>query len=131
MCSTDQVEEGIVAKGRGGDEKQRAWARRIEAWRRSREKQAAYCRRHGLKRDQFVYWKRRLEELGEATPATTTDSAAIELVEVPSRRATSGGNGLAAASGIVVVADGWRVEIDSDFDEQALCRVLRALEARR
>ena len=127
MASTDRVEEGKVAKGKDGAEKQRAWARRIEAWRTSGQKQAFYCRRHGLKRDQFVYWKRRLEELCEAT----TNTPAIELVEVPSRREPRGGNGLSAASGIVVVADGWRVEIESDFDEQALCRVLRVLEARR
>jgi hypothetical protein len=125
MASTDRVEEDSMAKGRGGDEKQRTWARRIEAWRRSGEKQAFYCRRHGLKRDQFVYWKRRLEELVEAA----TNTPAIELVEVPWRRTTSGANGLTAASGIVVVAAGWRVELEADFDEEALRRVLGVLQA--
>ena len=128
MAWTDQVEEGHVAKGKakvadvGG--KQRLWARRIDAWRRSGESQAAYCRRHGLKRALFVYWKRRLEEMGAATKG----SSAIQFVEVP---AVHGCNCSVAATGIVLVAAGCRVELEADFDEAALRRVLTVLEAGR
>lgn len=118
-----------MAKGKraGVGGKGRVWGGRIEAWRRSGESQAAYCRRHGLKRALFVYWKRRLEE----PDAGITGCSTIQLVEVPAARGSNGANGSAAATGVVLVAAGWRVELEAGFDEAALRRVLTVLEAGR
>ena len=102
--------------------KGRLWRGRIRAWAGSGESQAEYCRRHGLKRALFVYWKRRLQEEGTATRGR----AAIELVEVPAAQLCEGSG---TASGIAVVAAGWRVELEADFDEKALRRVLGVLQA--
>ncbi len=102
--------------------KGRLWRGRIRAWAGSGESQAEYCRRHGLKRALFVYWKRRLQEKGTARRGR----AAIQLVEVPTAP-LSEGSGM--ASGIAVVAAGWRVELQAGFDEKALRRVLGVLQA--
>lgn len=33
------------------------WKQHVDAWKRSGESQAAYCRRHQLKAHQMIYWR--------------------------------------------------------------------------
>lgn len=44
------------------------WRKHLSAWKRSGLIQAAYCRRHGLTKQHFSWWKRRLEASGGAPP---------------------------------------------------------------
>lgn len=37
------------------------WQYHLKAWRASGETQVSYCRKHGLSRDAFQYWKHNLE----------------------------------------------------------------------
>lgn len=116
-------------QGGGRDSRQEVWARRIEAWRASGQTQAGYCRRESLKRDQFVYWKRRLDEL----TAGKKGPAAIEVVEVAPQRPAMmrAAAGWPMPSGIAIEGFGWRVGLAADFDEDTLRRVLGVLEAPR
>ena len=42
------------------------WQQRLEAWRSSGDSQLAYCRKNGLSRDSFRYWKKILETNGSS-----------------------------------------------------------------
>ena len=56
------------------------WQQRLKAWRASGDSQLAYCRKHGLSRDSFRYWKKILETSGNS-----------EFVEVSRSRSWSPG----------------------------------------
>ena len=43
-------------------ERSRFWRQTIETWRESNQSQADFCRDHKISRDQFVYWKRKLQQ---------------------------------------------------------------------
>lgn len=51
-----------------------AWRRRLSEWKRSGLSQAAFCRRHGLREQQFSWWKQRL---GSRRPARTATKAKV------------------------------------------------------
>jgi len=40
------------------------WQRHLKAWRASGDSQVFFCRKHGLSRDAFQYWKKILETGG-------------------------------------------------------------------
>ena len=40
------------------------WQRHLAAWRESGDSQVSFCRKHGLSRDAFQYWKKILETNG-------------------------------------------------------------------
>jgi hypothetical protein len=48
-------------EGRRGGSLEQEWRRHIKGWRASGETQVSYCRRHGLSRHAFQYWKHNLE----------------------------------------------------------------------
>ncbi len=107
---------------RGG--KEQRWRQEISAWRGSGEKQSDFCRRRGLKRDQFVYWKRRLEERDGGRET----AASIQLFEVPAAKKTA----KLSSAGVAVVGKGdWRIELEPGFDESTLSRALAVLGASR
>ena len=47
--------------GRKGTKLKQEWQRHIRAWRISGDTQVCYCRKHGVSRDAFQYWKHNLE----------------------------------------------------------------------
>ena len=110
--------------GRNEEQKARRWRQEVGAWQGSGESQVAFCRRRKLRRDQFVYWKKRLGELDSGQGAKS-----IEIVEVPVLTAKAVGSSDTTA-GIALVGLGiWRVEVEPGFDEQTLGRVVAVLEA--
>jgi hypothetical protein len=78
--------------GRRGGSLEQEWRRHIKTWRAGGETQVSYCRRHGLSRHAFQYWKHNLEggrssgfvELSRS--ATPQSGSVVEiLIENPVR----------------------------------------------
>ena len=106
---------GEETRGMALAEKRRIWHGHIEAFRASGLTRAAFCRRHGLKLHQFIYWKKRYDK---------SRSAPVHLVEVTLPRAMAP----APASLRVVVGSGRRIEVDRGFDPVTLAQLIHALE---
>lgn len=62
--------------------KQAQWTQRLQAWERSGQTCAAFCRARGLKRATFDYWRRRLRANGALVPVVVTgrSAAPVEIV---------------------------------------------------
>ena len=121
MGRIEETAWGSAVKGKAFVEEQgwvagrERWRGHVEAWQRSGLRQAAYCRREGLRQGEFSLWKGRLtgqeQAKGgfatltlESTPPAGRDSALA--IELPS---------------------GLRIAVAPGFDEQTLQRLLAAL----
>jgi len=88
------------------EEKQRFWKDHIQGWEESGITQTDYCSKHGLKRDQFTYWKGKLVQ----------DTSTVSLVPVPVRV-----NLKPSPKPLVVVVDSrFRIEVSGDFESATL-----------
>jgi hypothetical protein len=87
-------------------------------WRESGLGKAAFCRELGVKRWQFDYWCRRLEEVAEEAGGFSR----VEVTVAPAAGAETAGCGL-----WLRLDCGLRVEIGRDFDAGVLRRVVAAL----
>ena len=97
--------------------KRRYWKEQIEAWQVSGLEQTEYCRQNNLKYHLFSYWKKKLAHLAESP---------VCLVQVPfaqtiTPQASSHPLGL-------VLANGYRIEVERDFDPVALKQLIHVLE---
>ena len=102
-----------------GEQKAEYWRGQIALWQQSGESQVQFCRRRGLSRDQFCYWKSRLSPgpgNGAAIVAVPVGTAALESAE-------------GARIGIQVAEGRYWVEVPEGFGQQTLRRVLEVLEA--
>jgi hypothetical protein len=105
------------------EEKRRCWSNHIQCWQTSRLSQTEYCRRHGLKFHQFVYWRRKF------APKPT---AAISLVRVPPAAiAGATGYGPYPAPLRVALAPDLVVEVGPGFDPPTLQQLVNALRELR
>jgi transposase len=103
------------------EEKEPFWSRELNAWQSSGLSQAEYQRTHGLTKNAFTYWKRKL--LGSNRTTAT-------FVAVP-RRVVRAGVQPGGVGGIRLrVAGGYVVEVAAEFEAEALERLLRVLERR-
>jgi hypothetical protein len=102
-------------------EKRRCWKSHIEAWKASGLKQSRYCRRHGLKLHQFVYWRKKY------APARTTAPVSLVRVALPGP-AFHGPVPPPARPLRLIVGAGRRIEVDRDFDPVALTQLIQTLE---
>ena len=57
------------------------WLEHLEAWKQTDLTQADYCRMHGLRANQFWYWKSKLQDLGTVTKQKVTSGFAIAQFE--------------------------------------------------
>jgi len=98
------------------EEKKQFWQDHIEAWERSGLNQSQYCRRQGLNKDAYFYWKKKLSQ----------DSSSLSLVPVPVKI-----NLAPTRKPLVVVIDNrYRIEVSGDFESATLDKVVRTLEGR-
>jgi hypothetical protein len=120
----DRHLEAFGGRGLGGDEKARYWRRQVAAWRRSGGSQADYCRRNGLSKHQFIYWKSKLADEGQES---------LALVEVPRAVVPEGERGYAAEleQPVVIEVGSYRLKIRSGFCRQTLSMILDDLEGRQ
>jgi len=93
------------------EEKKQYWQEHVESWQKSNINQAGYCRRHGLKRHTFWYWK-------------ANDSSGISLVPVPLKI-----NIPPTQKPLVVNIDNrFRIEVSGDFEAATLGKLVHTLE---
>lgn len=99
-----------------------SWKERIGDWQESGLSQSEYCRRHNLKFHQFVYWRRKY-----APAPVSTDQT--EIVELPfGLRAASGLSTEARSSIRLALGNGYRIEVERDFDPIALRQLIHLLD---
>ena len=110
---------GISGKReRGAGDKQSFWSAHIRAQEKSGLTIAEYCRRRGLARHRFHYWKDKL--LG-GKPR----SGSISLVQVGRIDLCGGGGGYNLR---VRLKSGHEIELKDDFTASALSRLLSVME---
>ena len=106
------------------EEKRCFWHNHIQGWRESGLNQIDYCRRQGLKRDQFTYWIGRLAQ----DSAAISDSSSISLVPVAVKVNVEPSPQPIAPKPLVVVVDSrFRVEVSGDFESATLLKLVSAL----
>ena len=113
--------------GRTGPARSR---QREEFWRRIVTRQPGsglsirdWCVRHEVTEASFYAWRRTLARRGILRSATTKKRPArVVAVEV-----ASGSSGSTASAPLGLVINGFRIEIDSGFDEDALRRLVSVL----
>ena len=94
--------------------KKQFWQKHVKSWQKSNVGQAEYCRRHGLKRPTFWYWKEKFLK----------DSSGVSLVPVPIKI-----NIPPTQKPLVVTIDNrFRIEVSGDFEAATLGKLVRILE---
>ena len=97
--------------------RRRFWKQQIEAWQESDLHQIEYCRQNNLKYHRFTYWKKKLIPLVESP---------VCLVQVPIARTITPGTSSGAVG--LVLGNGYRIEVERDFDPLALKQLIHVLE---
>ena len=97
---------------RAVQERRAFWQEHLAQWQASGLTQVAYCRQHGLHRNQFGYWKKRL--LSARSPDAAPGFIAVQMVS-------------AGAALTVVLHERLRVEVRPGFDPATLRAVVQAL----
>ena len=98
------------------------WTALVAAWRRSGLTQAEFCQREGLSRRTLGWWRWRLER--EAAPAPPSKAEFVEVQVVEPEPPPD------EIRDFDVLVAGLVVRVPSGFDEEALGRLVRALESR-
>ena len=91
-------------------EKRRLWENRLRDWNTSGLTQSEYCREHGLRVNQFIYWKKRV------MPGTVT------LVEISTPKPLRSSPDIS-----LLVGAHYRIEIPEGFDPASLELVIRVV----
>ena len=99
---------------RAVQERRAFWQEHLVQWQASGMTQVAYCRQHGLNRDQFGYWKKRL--LSARLPDAAPGFIAVQMAS-------------AGATLTVVLNERLRVEVYPGFDPVTLRAVIQALSS--
>mgnify|MGYP001810024427 FL=1 len=100
----------------------RFWQAHVKALAESGFSRSEYCRRHNLSYHALTYWVRKYG-------ANTKSNPPLALVEVPVRSALPVRRPQAAIR--LHLAAGTMLEIEPDFDQAALDRILTVLERQR
>ena len=100
-------------------EKKDYWREQVALWEASGKSQKAFCREQELVAATFSYWKNRLAKLG-ADEAVEFFPLAVPVK--PKQVKDSSGIVLAARGGV------FRLELETQFCEEALRKVLHVLE---
>ena len=100
------------------------WRRQIRAWRRCGGTQVDFCRRHGLSKHKFIYWKSKLAEAGEES---------LALVEIPQAVVCAADSGPWPEPGrsAVIAIGRYRVEVPPRYPRSGLSTILDELESRQ
>ena len=99
------------------DKKRRFWEQHVADWQTSRLSQAQYCRKHHLKANRFVYWKKKFH-------TQKPSQALIELKFPPAPYPKA----LPSNSSLRVSVNRFQVSVDRDFDPVALRQLVYSLE---
>lgn len=141
----------------GKTERSRYWSELVTAWSQSGLSQAEFCRQRGVKLITFGWWKRRLEDCSKVAPAVRSKSSPRNVTgrmlpqheqrQVPSKVGGLNRRGrppkaasprfvevrLPEVSTLpayeVVLMRGRSIRVPSQFDPQALTRLIAAVES--
>ncbi|HYQ92636.1 MAG TPA: hypothetical protein VES89_11340 [Candidatus Competibacteraceae bacterium] len=102
---------------RAATERRAYWQEHLTQWHASGLTQVAYCHQHGLNRDQFGYWKKRL--LSTRSPGTAPGGADFIAVQWAA----------VGAPLAVVLDEHLRVEVRPGFDPATLRAIVQALSS--
>jgi len=139
--------EGVVGPGMPGKapsgERAAFWRTVIAEWSSSGQSKVAFCKARGLSPSAFHWWKgelaRRAAAQGKSLPAAGAgqNRGAKASPFVPLRVVTSSGRSIVGpacapayegAGMELVLANGRRVRVGSDFDAEVLVQVVQVLE---
>lgn len=117
------------------DERRAYWHGHWSRWCRSGQSQAGYCRRQGLNKHRFRYWKQRFEASEDAAAVSGADGFMPVQLVASSVAASSVAAGIVNSqltngvdSGITVrLPTGLGLELRCGFDREALRAVVQAL----
>ena len=94
--------------------KKQFWKKHVQSWHKSNIDQTEYCRRHGLKRPTFWYWKEKFSKV----------SSGVSLVPVPLKI-----NIPPTQKPLVVnIGNRFRIEVSGDFEAATLGKLVHTLE---
>ena len=94
-----------------GQDKQALWKERLAAWKSSGESMRAFAQRHGWAPRQLVWWKKRLMDKPEVTPALIPVTVKLPV----------------AASPIRVIGAKWTLDLPETTPVGWLAELLRSL----
>jgi hypothetical protein len=109
-----------MKKVRGMEERRRFWEQHLSEWKSSGLSAAEYCRRNKVSPKSFFYWKRRQKAVSEL-PC---------LVEVPVQSQAAVSIIFSSTPVRLLVGSGYRIEIEKNFDADALDRLITFLDKR-
>lgn len=93
----------------------------VRAWQASGLTKKDYCAKHRIAYSSFLVWCRLARTMSEETPAPT----AVQIVPVGSVQYALGRMG---DGGVRLMVGNVRVELDLDFSEQTLAKVIEVLK---
>lgn len=109
-----------MQKRRGLEERRRFWEQHLREWKSSGLSQAEYCRQNKVSPKSFLYWKRREKAVSEP----------VCLVEVPVQRQPLVPIPSPSTPVRLLVGNRYRIEIEKNFNADALDQLLSFLERR-
>lgn len=99
------------------EQKRRRWKAHIESWQNSGLSQSAYCREHGLKLHQFIYWRKRVQHKdGDIAFVPLRFSQNLPVVVNPSRIH-------------LTTPNGYKLELSGTIDQIAVRQLLNAVRS--
>jgi len=115
--------------------KRRFWGAQLRAWQQSGLTQAEFCRRQGLDRRRFHFWKDLLDKERSTRPApvATPVLPPVRFVPVtvgPSALRFTAPESSPIGAALTLVTGAYRIEIGDDFCADTLARLLTTLEQR-
>lgn len=99
--------------------KREFWEKHLREWKRSGRSQVEYCREQGISDKSFVYWKKRLSSMGVAVTLVELPVPKSSLTVFPQRAPLR-----------LRITDAYWIEIEKDFDQESLNRLIDVLERR-
>ena len=94
--------------------KKQFWREHVTSWQKSKIDQTEYCRRHGLKRPTFWYWR---EKFSKGSTGVSLVPVSIKINIPPALKPL-----------IVNIDNRFRIEVSSDFEAVTLGKLVRTLE---
>ena len=101
--------------------KKRFWQVHIRAWSKSGLSQNEYCRRNGLRPNQFCYWKKKIKNCKDG---------AVKFVPVPVPSVKVVENHSLADSGLTISFDNITIKLQNDFNPAVLTDAVMALSGK-
>jgi hypothetical protein len=98
-------------------EKKKFWEEQIRLWKESGLSQSEYCKRHGIRTNQWFYWRKRCQD---TEASLTLVPLKIPSVNEPSHR---------VPAIRVITPNGFTIEIEGDASITSLPQLIREVVA--